>query len=324
MAEISLIEVGQRLAEARESRNITLKRAEQDTRIRLKYLMAMEAGDFEALPNPVVARGFLRSYARYLGLDPEPLVEALQTALPESTTLLRPARREGPHVLEMDLGRPSGGGLTTLLSALLVVILVGIAAYWVWLQGGLSSLPFVSRQPQPAVSPQPVASPTPPSTPTTAPTATPPPSPTAQPAVVPSPTSPPVTAPPATVVPSTPTPTYTATPRPTVVLATPTPTPTRGSELTVRATLVDRTWFRVLVDGQLVEEGLFDAGNEFTWQGLVVEIRTGNAGGMKLVVNGEDLGVLGKPGEVQHWIFYLQDGQVIRVTPTPTPAAGEG
>lgn len=324
MAEISPVEIGQRLAEARESRNITLEQAEQETRIRLKYLMAMEAGEFDALPNPVVARGFLRSYARYLGLDPEPLVEALQGALPESPGVLRPARREGPHVMEMDLGRPGGGGITTVLSALLVIVLVGVAVYWLWLQGMLPSLPFVGAKPRPAMSPTVMPSPTlpPPPTATPRPTAVPPSSPTTQPAVVTSPVAVTVTSPPMPTATDTPSPT--ATPRPTVVLATPTPTPTRGSQLTVQATLVDRTWLRVLVDGRLVEEGLFDAGKDFTWQGEVVEIRTGNAGGMKLVINGEDLGVLGEPGEVQHWIFYLQDGRVVKITPTPTPAAGEG
>ncbi len=91
------------------------------------------------------------------------------------------------------------------------------------------------------------------------------------------------------------------------------------TELVIEAVLLDRTWLRVRVDGDPALEGLFDAGETFTWQGQVIEIRTGNAGGMRLTINGEDLGVLGERGEVQHWVFQVEGGRVIRVTPTPTP-----
>jgi hypothetical protein len=59
----------ERLQAARESRGLDLFRVERDTKIRLKYLKAMEDGDFEQLPGEVYARGFLRNYASYLGLD---------------------------------------------------------------------------------------------------------------------------------------------------------------------------------------------------------------------------------------------------------------
>ena len=327
MSDVSLADIGQRLSEARENQHISLEQAERETRIRMKYLMAMEAGDFEALPNPVVARGFLRSYARYLGLDPEPLVDALQQALPESAPFTRLPRREGPHVLDMDLGRPASSGVTPILSALLVILLVGVAGYWLWLQGYITA-PFLSpRLTQEVSTPVPPPSPTPsPSVITALPSDTP--APTSQPAVVPPATNTPTSTPQA--APATPVPTPTSPPSPTpterrkVVLATPTPTSTPANLLVVKAVLVDRTWLRALVDGQLVDEGLYDAGQEFTWEGQVVEIRTGNAGGMQLTVNDKDLGILGAKGEVQHWIFYLRDGEIVRVTPTPTPVPAKG
>lgn len=61
--------IGQRLQTARLSRRISLEQAAEETRIRLPYLQALEADDFSALPSAVHARGFLRSYAAYLGLD---------------------------------------------------------------------------------------------------------------------------------------------------------------------------------------------------------------------------------------------------------------
>ncbi len=57
------------LKTAREARGVDLFRVERDTKIRVKYLSAMEDGDFDQLPGDVYARGFLRNYASYLGLD---------------------------------------------------------------------------------------------------------------------------------------------------------------------------------------------------------------------------------------------------------------
>ncbi len=55
----------------------SLEQVAQGTRVRLHYLEAMEAGDFERLPSIVQARGFLRVYASFLGLDPEALVDSM-------------------------------------------------------------------------------------------------------------------------------------------------------------------------------------------------------------------------------------------------------
>jgi transcriptional regulator with XRE-family HTH domain len=63
-------ELGSALIRAREARGLTLEDAERDTRISRRYLQALETEQFEAIPAPVYARGFLRSYSQYLGLDP--------------------------------------------------------------------------------------------------------------------------------------------------------------------------------------------------------------------------------------------------------------
>jgi transcriptional regulator with XRE-family HTH domain len=64
-------ELGRLLTRAREARGLTLEDAERDTRISRRYLAALEAEQFEIIPAPVYARGFLRSYSQYLGLDPQ-------------------------------------------------------------------------------------------------------------------------------------------------------------------------------------------------------------------------------------------------------------
>ncbi len=63
-------ELGSLLTRSREARGLTLEDAERDTRISRRYLQALEAEQFEVIPAPVYARGFLRSYSQYLGLDP--------------------------------------------------------------------------------------------------------------------------------------------------------------------------------------------------------------------------------------------------------------
>jgi cytoskeleton protein RodZ len=87
--------VGQRLRETRQARSLSLEEAAGATRIRVHYLAAMEEGDYEALPSAAQARGFLRAYAGYLGLDPKPLLEDLSqesapfSVSPPSTSLKR-------------------------------------------------------------------------------------------------------------------------------------------------------------------------------------------------------------------------------------------
>lgn len=66
-----------RLRDTRVLAGISLSDVERDTRINRAYLEAIEDGRFDDLPAPVYARGFVRSYSRYLGLDPEESVAAM-------------------------------------------------------------------------------------------------------------------------------------------------------------------------------------------------------------------------------------------------------
>src|SRR6188474_2794888 len=61
----------ERLLAARERKGVDLYRAERDTKIRVRYLAALERGDYRELPGNVYTKGFLRNYALYLGLDPD-------------------------------------------------------------------------------------------------------------------------------------------------------------------------------------------------------------------------------------------------------------
>jgi hypothetical protein len=88
-------QVGAILRQARNRRNIELPEVEAATRIRLRYLRAIESEDWEVLPGGVYTRGFIRTYAAFLGLDGERLAEDYRasvegaqaaTGVPEAAT----------------------------------------------------------------------------------------------------------------------------------------------------------------------------------------------------------------------------------------------
>ena len=78
--------IGEQLKLARTSRGLSIKQAVQATRIRDYYIEAMEADDFSAIPSSAQARGFLRSYADFLKLNADELIEQQRNdgaAIPE-------------------------------------------------------------------------------------------------------------------------------------------------------------------------------------------------------------------------------------------------
>lgn len=70
--------IGAQLKEARESQEILLATAEARTKIRAKYLTALEEGNFRRLPGPVYTVGYLARYAEFLGLDGEQILNQLR------------------------------------------------------------------------------------------------------------------------------------------------------------------------------------------------------------------------------------------------------
>jgi hypothetical protein len=67
--------LGEVLRTAREGKGVDLARVERDTKIRERYLSALERGEYRELPGAVYTKGFLRNYGSYLGLDPEYLID---------------------------------------------------------------------------------------------------------------------------------------------------------------------------------------------------------------------------------------------------------
>ncbi|MFQ5342529.1 MAG: DUF4115 domain-containing protein [Anaerolineae bacterium] len=116
--------------------------------------------------------------------------------------------------------------------------------------------------------------------------------------------------------PAPPTPTATRTRRPT---RTRTPSPARAQALTLSLNATARSWIRVVADGQTVFEGTVVPGDERTWKARrEITLRTGNAGGVIVSINGRQLGALGNSGQVLEYVWRLtESGQVVMATPTP-------
>lgn len=117
--------VGTVLAAKRGERGLTIQQAAAATRIRADHLTALESDAPERLVAPVYAKGYLRTYARYLGLDPEPLVETLQSPAHDPRQALG---------LERLAARPRVVLTAPAVAAAGLVLLAGAFAGYAWRQ----------------------------------------------------------------------------------------------------------------------------------------------------------------------------------------------
>jgi len=122
-----VFEIGSSLREARERQKLELSRIERDTRIRPKFLQALEDEQFDRLPAPAYAKGFLRTYADYLGLDAQRFVD-------EYNAHFAPA--EEPQAAAPVRIRRPGRLRRRLLVVLPVALAVGLVAWGFSLDGG--------------------------------------------------------------------------------------------------------------------------------------------------------------------------------------------
>jgi cytoskeletal protein RodZ len=119
--------LGEVLRTAREARGVDLPRVERDTKIRVRYLTALETGDYAELPGAVYTKGFLRNYGAYLGLDAEYLVDLfrLESAQPGSERLSVPAPPRPLTTRRRSLIVTPGA----IWAALLTALVIGIVMY---------------------------------------------------------------------------------------------------------------------------------------------------------------------------------------------------
>jgi cytoskeletal protein RodZ len=75
MSPTGTLRIGEALKRARTGQGMDVRTAEERTKIRIRYLRALEAEQWDMLPNSTYAKGFLRTYATMLGLDADRLVD---------------------------------------------------------------------------------------------------------------------------------------------------------------------------------------------------------------------------------------------------------
>ncbi len=280
---------GDTLRQARRARGLSLEDAERETRIPFKYLAALENQEYGSLPTLVYARGILRAYARFLELDPDPLVAQFRPPRPrDDHGAIRPALPLAPS------GPPLSGSL---LVGLLVAL--GVALLTIYLYGQYAALSDSLQAPErPATAggldiPEPLIAPWTPLPLATLPpllvAAAPPAEEPAEPAEAPESVE--------TPGPGTPT----AVPQPTAtptVPPSPTPSPLPRAAVVVEARVTERCYLQVWSDGQQVLAETVEPGTSraFTANDRL-QMRVSNAGAVQVLVNGEPQGRLGTPGQ---------------------------
>jgi transcriptional regulator with XRE-family HTH domain len=88
--------IGDSLREARMRQNLDIADVEERTKIRAKYLRALENEEFGLLPGPTAVRAFLRTYAQLLGLDPHVLLEEFRASHDTEEAEVQPFAEQAP------------------------------------------------------------------------------------------------------------------------------------------------------------------------------------------------------------------------------------
>ncbi|HHV61862.1 MAG TPA: helix-turn-helix domain-containing protein [Firmicutes bacterium] len=314
----SLKDIGDILKTQRVARGLSLEEVQGATKIRHHHLVAMEAGDFDLLPGEVYARGFLRTYADYIGLDGGKIVEQYRAIrgrmLPSDKAANETERAPGQgSASKASAGKEPGRAARSPRSRIsshrisnvvpvgvtIIVVIAGIIIYIV-----------ASKPPREQDLPQ---------------------------------TSPRATA----VVSSKPQPAESAElgqasrphqdqepqlnlgsefrpdeprrqdgqPKQETPPAQPPQPATEAASEKVKhesekvkhelsVTITQRCWVRVVADGRVVFERIMDPGDSRTWTARErLKIKAGNTAGIVLIYNGKKLEISGRPGQVKEWTF---------------------
>ena len=86
--------VGYRLKKARQRKGLTLEQAEDETKVRVKYLQAIESDNWKIFPNRVYVLGFIRRYARFVGYNEEKILGEFKREFGEYRTQIKKPRKK--------------------------------------------------------------------------------------------------------------------------------------------------------------------------------------------------------------------------------------
>lgn len=336
MADGDLQTLGVLLRQTREAHALSLEEVEEQTRIRVKFLRALEGGDISVLPSVAHAKGFLRNYAQFLRLDTNAIVAQFveltgSKAVPITTSTAPPAPPStpaAPSIAAFEQPLPPEDISTS-----------NVARPSVRPAGKMPSLHVTSDQRVGPALPLSVGRP---EAPDAGRRPEKPPSDlgryfrsnilmgavlavgmiaivwwtiTQLSAITGSELVPTKQLPISTSLGST----TTSGGQVLTIQPTFTPSPTAGIPILDRVllaiTVTQRTWVRVIVDEEIAFEGQAEPGDllQYTGQQAIVVI-AGNGAGLDVTYNGQAIGLLGERGEAVQRIF-TPTGQA---TPTPT------
>lgn len=147
-----MFEIGYSLREARERQGLGYPEIELATKIRAKYIRALEEEDFDAIPGDAYTRGFLRTYAEYLGLDGDVYVDEYASRFLTSWRDELPPRREKHRIRTRH--RPIERRAVLLVLAGIVAVTALVFAAWQY-GGSTNHTPGLDTQKkQPAAPPR--------------------------------------------------------------------------------------------------------------------------------------------------------------------------
>lgn len=262
--------IGDTLRDARQQRGLSLEDAAAETRIRATHLAALEQEEFTRLGGDVYVRGFIRSYAKLLGLDPAPLLEAYGGGATRPAASPQPPPRMSLATGSLERSPRRGVGVGVAVAALLAII--GLTVF----DG--------EEPPQVDLDDDTVAGEP------DGPDATSREEPAAQPSVDP------------TATPS-------ASESPPSGTSGRTAVDTDGIAVLIEVT-ERNAWVRALIDGDEVFQGTLEPGASERFEGDdEVRLRIGDPGAVELIVNGESHGSPGADGQPV-WVTVDADGDV--------------
>jgi cytoskeleton protein RodZ len=281
---------GERMQREREMRGITLEEISESTKITSRCLRALEEEEFDKLPGGIFNKGFVRAYARYLGIDEDQAVADFVAASGGEQDQPLP---DPPEPRAVALGQRAEGHLNWRALVLLLVLLsTAVVAAW---KLGPAAFQRVFAAVTERFNPKPAAAPAPEPPSVTPPAvsaaARPPAAAAAQ--RKPLPKAQPVSV--AADAPATP-----ATPSPARLDAAAAPSKeTPGASFVVLIRATQDAWVQIVADGKLLSEGvLVPPAEKHVRAAKRVVIKTGNAAGVEVSFNGQPLPALGEENQM--------------------------
>lgn len=294
--------LGEQLKQAREQRGVGLDEVAQTTKIGTRFLRALEADRYDQLPGGIFNKGFIRAYARAIGLDEEKAIAEYVAATEPTPVKTESSAPLPPRIVETreDAQSSDPGDLPWGVFAIaLVVVALGLAGWGFYSRESrqanrLPAPPVLESAPTGATGP---ASSSPQETSNVAAST--------------STRNGPVTTPVASVG------------NKSQPVAGKGPQEAAGSPsathyFSVRVNLREDSWLSISADGKVVLEGSFPAATHKSVKATKqIVVRTGNTGGTDFEFNGHALPSQGEPGEAKTLIFGAEGLEAVQATVQP-------